>query len=131
MSMNEKSASQQIDDIINNAEGWKGDVLAKLRKIIKQSDPDLLEEVKWKKPSRPEGVPVWTLNGNICIAESLKSAVRLTFPKGAQLQDPKQLFNTRLGSKSVRAIDIFENSAIDETGIKDLITRATQLNRYN
>lgn len=131
MSMNEKSASQQIDDIINNAEGWKGDVLAKLRKIIKQSDPDLLEEVKWKKPSRPEGVPVWTLNGNICIAESLKSAVRLTFPKGAQLQDPKQLFNTRLDSKSVRAIDIFENSAIDETGIKDLITRATQLNRYN
>lgn len=131
MAMNEKSASQQIDDIISNAGGWKGDTLAKLRKIIKQTDPDLLEEVKWKKPSRPEGVPVWTLNGNICIAESLKSAVRLTFPKGAQLQDPNQLFNTRLDSKSVRAIDIFENSAIDETGIKDLVTRAVQLNRYD
>src|SRR5206468_3713786 len=77
------------------------------------ADPGVIEEVKWKKPSRPEGVPVWSHDGIVCIGEVLKNAVRLTFPKGAQLKDPKGLFNTRLDSKTVRAIDFHEGDAIN------------------
>ncbi len=79
--------------------------LSRLREIVLSADPAIVEEVKWKKPSRPEGVPVWSLDGIVCIGEMLKNAVRLTFPKGAQLNDPKNLFNARLDSGSVRAID--------------------------
>ena len=102
------SASQQIDAIIEGTSGWRGEKLSQLRAVIANADPDIVEEVKWKKPSRPEGVPVWSRGGNICVADTLKNAVRLTFPKGAQMKDPKKLFNTRLNSKTVRAIDYFE-----------------------
>jgi hypothetical protein len=81
--------------------------------LIKKADPDLVEEVKWKKPSKPEGVPVWSHDGILCVADTLKNAVRLTFPKGAQMKDPKNLFNTRLDSNSVRAIDFYENAPVD------------------
>ena len=83
----------------------------------------MIEEVKWKKPSRPEGVPVWSHDGIVCIGETLKNAVRLTFPKGAQLKDPKGLLNTRLDSKTVRAIDLHEGDAINASALKALIVQ--------
>lgn len=126
--MQEKSASQQIDDIINASRDWRGMKLSQLRAVIKKASPAIEEEVKWKKPSRPEGVPVWSHNGNICIADTLKNAVRLTFPKGAQMKDPKKLFNTRLDSKTVRAIDFYEDDTIKEAALKALILEAMKLN---
>ncbi|HWT55748.1 MAG TPA: DUF1801 domain-containing protein [Candidatus Microsaccharimonas sp.] len=128
MSESEKSASEQIDAIVAAANDWRGKTLASLRAVILQTNPDLVEEVKWKKPSKPEGVPVWSLNGNICIGEMLKNAVRLTFPKGAQLADPNKLFNTRLDGNAVRAIDFSEDMALDEAGLKALIDEAVSLN---
>src|SRR5690348_12908088 len=127
--MNDASASQQIDAIIRKTTGWRGERLGQLWALIRAADPGLIEEVKWKKPSRPEGVPVWSHDGIICIGEALKNAVRLTFPKGAQLKDPKKLFNTRLDSNSVRAIDIHENEGINDVALKNLIGEAVSLNR--
>ena len=124
----EKSASQQIDDIIKEPGDWRGKKLSQLRAVIKKADPAVVEEVKWKKPSRPSGVPVWSHNGNICIADTLKNAVRLTFPKGAQMKDPKRLFNTRLDSKTVRAIDFYEGDLVDEAALRALILDAVRLN---
>ncbi|HEV2459129.1 MAG TPA: DUF1801 domain-containing protein, partial [Ktedonobacterales bacterium] len=99
-----------------------------LRALIKRADPAVVEEVKWKKPSRPEGVPVWSHHGTICIADTLKNAVRLTFPKGAQMQDPNKLFNTRLDSNTVRAIDVHEGDTVDEAALQALIREAVGLN---
>jgi hypothetical protein len=124
----EKSASQQIDAIIKAQADWRGAKLSQLRAAIKKAAPAVVEEVKWKKPSRPEGVPVWSHDGNICIADVLKSAVRLTFPKGAQIKDAKKLFNTRLDSKTVRAIDFHEADTVDEAALKALIREAVKLN---
>jgi hypothetical protein len=118
------SASTEIDAIIKKIGGWRGERLAQLRSVVKDADPAIVEEVKWKKPSRPEGVPVWSHGGNICIGEALKNAVRLTFPKGAQLNDPKGLFNTRLDSKTVRAIDFHEGDPVNESALKALIVEA-------
>lgn len=123
-----KTPSQEIDDIIRNISDWRGRKLLQLRTVIKQSDPGIVEEVKWKKPSRPEGVPVWSHNGILCIGEALKNAVRLTFPKGAQILDPKKIFNTRLDSKTVRAVDFFENDDVDEAALKVLIHEAVKIN---
>jgi hypothetical protein len=123
-----KSPFQEIDAIIKNYEDWRGEKLSLLRALIKKADPALIEEVKWKKPSKPEGVPVWSHDGIICIGEALKNAVRLTFPKGAQLKDPKKLFNTRLDSNSVRAIDIHENDRVNDLALKNLIREAVSLN---
>ena len=125
--MAEKSASQEIDDIINNLPSWKGKKLAQIRAVIREADPSVVEEIKWRKPSRPEGVPVWTHHGNICIGEALKNAIRLTFPNGASLSDPTDLFNTRLNSKTVRAIDFGENDAVDEAELSALIAEAVRV----
>ena len=125
----EKSASQQIDAIIRKPGDWRGEMLARLRALIQTADPALVEEVKWKKPSRPEGVAVWSHDGIVCIGETLKNAVRLTFPKGALLKDPKGLFNTRLDSKSVRAIDFHEGDAVNGSALKALIVQGARLNR--
>ena len=127
--MKEASASQQIDAIVRKTSGWKGERLGELRAVIRAADPAVIEEVKWKKPSRPEGVAVWSRDGIICIGEVLKNAVRLTFPKGAELKDPKGLFNTRLDSKSVRAIDFHEGEAVNASALKALIVQAARLNR--
>jgi hypothetical protein len=126
--MPERSASQQIDDIIKSADNWRGELLAELRAIIRQADPELVEEVKWKKPSKPEGVAVWSHDGILCVADLLKNAVRLTFPKGAQLQDPKKLFNTRLTGNTVRGIDFAEGAAIDQAALQGLIREAVRAN---
>ena len=127
-SSQEKSISQQIDAIIKEPGDWRGEKLSQLRTLIKEADPAVVEEVKWKKPSKPSGVPVWVHDGNLCIADTLKNAVRLTFPKGAQIKDPKGLFNTRLNSKTVRAIDFYEDEVVDEAALKALILEAVRVN---
>lgn len=124
----EKSAAEQIDAIIQEPGDWRGQKLSQLRAVIKAADPAVVEEVKWKKPSRPSGVPVWSYAGIICVADTLKSAVRLTFPKGAQMKDPKKVFNTRLDSKTVRAIDFHEADQVNEAALKALIREAVKLN---
>src|SRR5690349_4595651 len=116
-----KTPSQQIDAIISQSGDWRGTKLSQLRIVIKQAEPAVVEEVKWKKPSRPEGVPVWSHDGILCIADTLKNAVRLTFPKGAQMKDPKKLFNTRLKSNTVRAIDFYEGGTVNEADLAALI----------
>ncbi len=129
-SQKEMSPSQQIDAIISKSDDWRGTKLSQLRTVIKQAEPVVVEEVKWKKPSKPEGVPVWSHGGILCIADTLKNAVRLTFPKGAQMQDPKKLFNTRLDSKTVRAIDFHEGDTVDEAALEALILEAVELNTH-
>ena len=124
----EKTASQQIEAIIKESDDWRGEKLSQLRAVIKKADPAVVEAVKWKMPSKPSGVPVWSHAGIICVADTLKSAVRLTFPKGAQVKDPKKLFNTRLDSKTVRAIDFREGEAVNEAALKALILEAVRLN---
>lgn len=124
----EISPSQEIDAIISKSDDWRGKTLSKLRSVIKGADASIIEEVKWKKPSRPEGVPVWSSEGIICVADTLKEAVRLTFPKGALIRDQMKTFNTRLESKSVRAIDYRQNTPIDESVLTALIKEAIHLN---
>lgn len=126
--MTDRSAAQQIDDIIKMPGDWRGAKLSQLRAFIKAADPTVVEDVKWKKPSRPEGVPVWSHDGIICVADTLKHAVRLSFPKGAQLNDPKKLFNARLDSKTVRAIDFHEGDTVDGASLQALILEAVGLN---
>jgi len=123
-----KTPSQEIDAIIKEPGDWRGKKLSQLRALIKKADPTVVEEVKWKKPSKPSGVPVWSHDGIICVADTLKNAVRLTFPKGAQIKDPKKLFNTRLESNTVRAIDFHEGDTVDEASLKALILDAVGLN---
>jgi hypothetical protein len=123
-----KSPSQEIDAIIKEVGDWRGKKLSQLRALIKKADPAVVEEVKWKKPSNPMGVPVWSHDGIICIADTLKNAVRLTFHKGALIKDRKKLFNTRLDSKTVRAIDFHEGDTVDEAALKALILDAVRLN---
>jgi hypothetical protein len=119
-----RTPPEQIDDIIAMHPDWRGQRLAQLRHVILDAAPGIGEDVKWKKPSRPEGVAVWTHGGNLCFADVLKRAVRLTFPKGASLHDPAGLFNTRLDSKTVRAIDFAENDVVHEAALKALIVEA-------
>ena len=126
---NELPISKQIDAIIKEPGGWRSGMLAELRAALKRADPAGVEDVKWKKPSRPMGVPVWVHDGNVCIAEPLKNAVRLTFPKGALIKDPKRMFNARLDSGSVRAIDFHEGDKLDETALKALVVQAVALNK--
>lgn len=121
-------ATEEVDAIIANADGWRGELLSRLRGIVLAADPAIGEDVKWKKPSRPEGVPVWSFHGIVCIGEMLKNAVRLTFPKGAQLEDPEKLFNARLTSSSVRAIDVREGQDLPEDALTALIVEAAGLN---
>jgi hypothetical protein len=123
--------SAEIDAITSGLGDWRGTTLSRLRASIKKADKSMVEEVKWKKPSKPSGVPVWSHNGIICIGEALKSAVRLTFPRGASLKDPTSLFNARLDSKTVRAIDVHEGDKVDEAALRGLIAEAIALNTAN
>ena len=126
--MTDSPVSEQIAAILSETGGWRAGKLEELRACILAADPGMAEEIKWKKPSRPLGVPVWTHGGNVCIGEPLKNAVRLTFPKGALLPDPAGLFNTRLDSTSVRAIDFSEGDRIDGAALKALVLAAAKLN---
>jgi hypothetical protein len=107
---------------------WRDKTLTRLRTVIEKADPAITEDVKWRKPSRPAGVPVWSHDGIVCIGEILKNAVRLTFPKGAQIKDPKKLFNARLDSNSVRAIDFYEGVEVPEAALKALVLEGARLN---
>ena len=122
-----ESPSQQIDARIEELGDWRGETLARLRALIKQADPDVVEEFKWKKASSP-GVPVWSHRGGICTGETYKSAVKLTFFKGASLDDPSGLFNSSLEGNTRRAIDIHEGEEIDEKAFVNLIRAAVSLN---
>ena len=125
----DNSPSRQIDAIIKKVGDWRGERLSQLRVLIQSADSAVIEEVKWKKPSNPMGVPVWSHDGMICIGEMLKSAVRLTFPKGALLKDPRKLFNTRLDSRTVRAIDFHEGDPVNEAALRALVLESVKLNR--
>jgi hypothetical protein len=127
-SVEEKSFSDQIDAIISETVDWRGETLYQLRALIKMADPDGVEEVKWKKPSKPAGVPVWSHDGILCVADTLKNAVRLTFPKGALIKDPKKLFNARLDSNTVRAIDFHQGDIVNQMALKELISEAVIIN---
>ena len=121
-------AAQLVDAKIKALGDWRGAKLAQLRAVIKATDPGMVEDMKWKKPSNPMGVPVWSHDGIVCIGDALKSAVRLTFPKGASIPDSKKLFNARMDSNSVRAIDFHEDDTVDEAALKAIILEAVRLN---
>src|SRR6478672_6032731 len=110
------------------SDDWRGEMLSRVRALIKQADPEVVEELKWRKPSQPGGVPVWSHDGMICTGETYKSVVKLTFAKGASLEDPAGLFNSSLEGNTRRAIDIHEGEAIDEDAFKALIRAAVSLN---
>jgi hypothetical protein len=127
MGNSETNASTLIDEKIRELGDWRGKTLSKVRGIIKQADPDVVEEWKWVKATNP-GTPVWSHNGDICTGESYKNVVKLTFFKGAALNDPSGLFNSSLDGKVRRAIDIKEDDKIDEVALKRLIRDAVALN---
>ena len=127
METNEE-ASELIDAKIAALGGWRGEMLAKLRKLIREADPEVVETVKWRKPSNPSGVPVWEHAGIICTGETYKDKVKLTFDKGAALADPKGLFNSSLEGKQRRAIDFFEGDEIDAEALKALVRAAVAEN---
>lgn len=124
-----KSVAAEIDLIIESQPNWKGSLLAELRSEILSVSPDIAEAVKWKMPSKPLGSPVWELNGIICVADYLKNAVRLTFPKGASVADQAGIFNARLDSKTVRAIDFGPDETPDFAAIRSVILTAIKVNQ--
>ncbi len=121
------SASASIDAKIKQLGDWRGKTLAKVREIVHQADPEIVEEWKWVKPTNP-GTPVWSHGGIVCTGETYKNAVKMTFAKGAALEDPSGLFNSSLDGNVRRAIDIHEGDKLDEAALKDLIRAAVALN---
>jgi hypothetical protein len=122
-----KSASALIDKKIQELGGWRGETLANVREIIREADPGIVEEWKWVKATSP-GTPVWSHGGIVCTGETYQKAVKMTFAKGAALQDPSGLFNSSLDGNVRRAIDIHEGEKVDEPALKDLIRAAVALN---
>jgi hypothetical protein len=127
MARDETDAAELIDERIRELGDWRGKTLSKVREIIKEADPDVVEEWKWAKATSP-GTPVWSHDGGICTGETYKNAVKLTFFKGAALTDPSGLFNSSLEGKVRRAIDIKEGAEIDHGALKALIREAVALN---
>src|SRR5213592_453168 len=121
------SASSLISKRIVELGDWRGEILSRMRKLIKQADPDVVEEWKWVKPTKP-GTPVWSHAGIICTGESYKNVVKLTFAKGASLKDPARLFNSSLDGNVRRAIDIHEREQVDASAFKALVRQAVALN---
>lgn len=117
----DESPSKLIDDRIKELDDWRGEMLSQLRALIKQADPVVVEEWKWR-------VPVWSHDGIICTGETYKNVVKLTFPKGAQMKDPKKLFNSSLEGNARRAIDFHEDDKVDKSAFKALIQEAAVLN---
>jgi hypothetical protein len=123
-----ESASRLVDAKIQELADWRGEMLSRLRALIRQADPSVVEECKWVKPSNPRGVPVWSHSGIICTGETYKSAVKLTFAKGAFLDDTAGLFNSSLDGNLRRAIDFREGDKVNEKALKALIRAAVTLN---
>ena len=123
-----KKATTTMKKAKSGAKDWRGETLARVRTLIKQADADAIEEVKWRKPSNPAGVPVWSHDGIICTGETYKDKVKLTFARGAALLDPSGLFNSSLDGNLRRAIDFHEGDKIDEKALKALIRAAVALN---
>ena len=122
-----QSASERIDERIAELGDWRGETLSRMRKLIKEADPDVVEEVKWVKPTNP-GTPTWSHDGIICTGETYKSVVKLTFAKGASLKDPAKLFNSSLAGNTRRAIDIRDGEKVDAGAFKALVRAAVALN---
>ena len=121
------SASEQISKRIEELGDWRGKTLLRVRELIKEADPEIVEEWKWAKASSP-GTPVWSYDGLVCTGETYKNVVKLTFAKGASLEDPSRLFNSSLEGKVRRAIDIREGDELDEPAFKELVRAAVALN---
>jgi hypothetical protein len=124
----DKAASDLIDEKIAALGGWRGDMLAALRGLIREAEPEVSEAVKWRKPSNPLGVPVWEHGGILCTGETYKDKVKLTFARGAALGDPARLFNSSLDGGTRRAIDLFEGDTIDAAAFKALVRAAVAAN---
>ena len=122
-----QSASELISKRIAELGDWRGETLSRMRRLIKQTDPDVVEEWKWVKPTKP-GTPVWSHDGILCTGESYKNVVKLTFAKGASLEDPARLFNSSLEGNTRRAIDIHEEEEVDESAFKALVRQAVARN---
>ena len=121
--------SAEIDDRIAELGDWRGAMLGRLRALIKEADPQVVEEIKWRKPSSPSGVPVWSHDGMICTGETYKDKVKLTFARGAALEDPSKMFNSSLDGGTRRAIDIREGDRVNDEAFKALVREAVTLNQ--
>ena len=122
------SAAEQIDAKIAALGDWRGETLARMRRLIHEADPGVVEQIKWRKPTNPAGVPVWEHGGIICTGDAFKGYVKITFGKGASLPDPAGVFNASLAGNAMRAIDIREGDAIDEAAFKELFRAAVAQN---
>ena len=127
--MDQASPSQLIDSKTEALGGWRGETLARVRALIRAADPEVVEEVKWRKPTNPTGVPVWEHDGILCTGETYTDKVKLTFAHGASLPDPSGLFNSSLDGNTRRAIDIKEGEKIDGDALRELIRAAVALNK--
>ena len=124
-----KSTSEEIDEIIEDLGDWRGEQLSRLRNLIQEADPDVIEEIKWRKPSNSMlGVPTWSHDGIICTGETYENKVKLTFARGASVDDPTGLFNSSLGGGTRRAVDFGETDVVDEEAFRTLIREAVALN---
>ena len=123
-----QSSSDEIDAIIAGVGGWRGEAMARVRGLIREADPEAIETVKYKKPSNPAGVPFWEHDGLLCAAEAFKDKVKVTFAKGAALDDPNDLFNAGFGGSKWRAIDLHEGDKFDASAFKALVRKAVKAN---
>ncbi|HUK51088.1 MAG TPA: DUF1801 domain-containing protein [Terriglobales bacterium] len=127
-SRREKTAPELVSKNISVLDDWRGKTLRRMRQLIKEADPEIVEEVKWRKPSNPAGIPVWSHDGIVCTGETYKNHVKMTFAKGASLKDPDRLFNASLDGNVTRAIDIHEADEINQSAFKNLIRAAVRFN---
>jgi len=127
--MEDKTAAEQVDDIIANNSGWKGEIMTAIRVAIKKADPEVVEEIKWRMKSRPEGLAVWSHSGILCFAEIWKDNIKLIFPKGAHLDGLQAHFNARLEGKDIRAIAYYETDSVNNKSLGELIIKAKELNK--
>lgn len=126
--MAEKTEAQYIDDILQLYGGWKADVLSAVRQAITETDPNITEAVKWRMATRPEGLPVWSCSGIVCLAETFKNDIKLVFRKGAVMKDSDHVFNARLQSKTDRAIAFQEGDSVPREAIQRLVREGIRLN---
>ena len=124
----DSAPSEEIDAIVDALPGWQAEVLSRVRGLVRAADPDVVEAVKWRKPSNPAGVPVWSHDGIVCTGETYAEKVKLTFARGASLEDPAGLFNASLGGNARRAIDLHEGDELDEEAFTSLVRAAVALN---